>query len=322
VTLQAFTAEEAERVERLLALKVAHMMGRKLEEGDWSEVYCAAKDIPNRGWSNLNVDVMHNNLGVEHKMLRYSSGPLSDACGRTLMHPSATRSFRIESLDADPNDVMRSVLAQYAELLAARKGRIIEQDATGLPVDLRTGWLLWEDSLSEFLYFEEETVAPDPDDYFAEWVERKGGSRKGSKNLWVFERATGLKRYSVTTSAGGKIQPYFDVPPIEDPNLWIFRIRGMADEGVVRAYITTRTARVLEDLIGGLDREAVDEAILTTAAAMAADGTVSEEAAADEVVAVHVSANAYEELRSALGGINDEHAFQLLADYLASRRPS
>ena len=42
------------------------MMGRKLEEGDWAEVYCRAKGLPNQGWSNLNIDVMHEGLGVEH----------------------------------------------------------------------------------------------------------------------------------------------------------------------------------------------------------------------------------------------------------------
>ena len=46
------------------------MMGRKFEEGDWAAVYCTAKNIPNRGWSNLNIDVIYNGLGVEHKMLR------------------------------------------------------------------------------------------------------------------------------------------------------------------------------------------------------------------------------------------------------------
>ena len=44
------------------------MMGRKFEEGDWADVYCTAKNIPNRGWSNLNIDVIYNGLGVEHKM--------------------------------------------------------------------------------------------------------------------------------------------------------------------------------------------------------------------------------------------------------------
>ncbi len=61
-TLAVFTLTEREMLHRLLAAKVARMMGRKLEEGDWAEVYCRAKAIPNRGWSNLNIDVMHEGV--------------------------------------------------------------------------------------------------------------------------------------------------------------------------------------------------------------------------------------------------------------------
>lgn len=99
-TLPAFTADEREIAHRLLAIRVAHMMGRKLEEGDWAEVYCRAKGIPLRGWSNLEIDVVHESVGVEHKMMRYSSkGDISEACGTSHMHPSATRAFRMPPYD-------------------------------------------------------------------------------------------------------------------------------------------------------------------------------------------------------------------------------
>ena len=244
-TLTAFDDEQRERVHTLLALKVAHMMGRKLEEGDWSEVYCLAKGIPNRGWSNLNIDVMHGNLGVKHKMLCYRSRPsIEEACGTTLMHPSATRSIRIASFDADPNTVMREVLQQYGELIDERRRKVEEQNDTGLPADMRTGWLLWQESLREFLYFEEPMTIPDPEGYYAEWRDSGGGVRKASRNLWIYERATGRKRYSVTTAAGIKIQPYFDVPPPIDPNLYIWTVIGERIEGgLVRVWLTRRTAR-------------------------------------------------------------------------------
>ena len=67
-TLEAFSPSEREKAHALLAIRVAHMMGRKLEEGDWAEVYCRAKEIPVRGWSNLDIDVMHGSLGVEQKI--------------------------------------------------------------------------------------------------------------------------------------------------------------------------------------------------------------------------------------------------------------
>jgi hypothetical protein len=68
-TLRAFTEAEKDRVRVLLASKVATMMGRKMEENDWLEVYCMSKGIPLQAWSNRNIDVNFNGLGVEHKML-------------------------------------------------------------------------------------------------------------------------------------------------------------------------------------------------------------------------------------------------------------
>src|SRR5947209_2494357 len=106
-TLQAFTREQRLKAHALLAAKVAYMAGRKFEEGDWAEVYCRAKGIPLKGWSNLNIDIMHEGLGVEHKMLCYrSDADLAEAFGQTLMHPAATRSIRVPPTDSDANEAM------------------------------------------------------------------------------------------------------------------------------------------------------------------------------------------------------------------------
>lgn len=251
-TLPAFSEEERKRAHALLGALVVSMMGRKLEEGDWAEVYCKAKGIPLRSWSNLDIDVMYENLGVEHKMLRYKSGlNLADACGETLMHPSATRSIRVPSTDTDPELAMVDVLTQYADLIEARREKVREQSPSSDEPDIRTGWLLWQDSLRQFLYFEEEMLPPDATDYFAEWRSRRsGGSRKSSTSLWIYEKDTGKKRYSVTTEAGAKIQPYFDIPPPNDPNIYLFTVIGeVIDIGVVRVWIAEATAR---ELVGHL----------------------------------------------------------------------
>ncbi len=191
--LQVFSAEQKERVHRLLALRVAQMMGRKLEEDDWTSVYCAAKDIPDQGWSNLNIDVMHGTLGVEQKMLCYRSKPsLLAACGTSLMHPSATRSLRVVDLEGDPDTEMQHIFSQYRDLLDSRRATVAERgNVDAADVDLRTGWLLWQVSLREFLYFEEPLVAPDPDNFYAKWVEKSDGRRKGSRNLWIYQKDTG-----------------------------------------------------------------------------------------------------------------------------------
>ena len=107
--LAAFNDTQRNIAHRLLAACVARMMGRKLEEGDWADVYCRAKGIPVRGWSNLNIDVMHEGLGVEHKMLCYRSNTnIAQACGETLMHPAATRSIRAPTGRVSASAAMRS----------------------------------------------------------------------------------------------------------------------------------------------------------------------------------------------------------------------
>ena len=103
--------------------------------------------------------------------------PVRNVFGMRLMHPSATRSIRIE--DGEANEVMRKVLAQYADFIGQRREFIRQRCPDGEP-DLRTGWVLWQSNLKEFVYFEEETLIPSPADFIAEWHENegRGGERK------------------------------------------------------------------------------------------------------------------------------------------------
>lgn len=303
--LPAFTAAEVRRTRRLLAAHVAYMMGRKLEEADWSDVYCAAKGIPQQGWSNLNLDVMHGPLGLELKMLgRPATVPITRDCGTTLMHPALTRAIRIDSLDSDPNDVMQAVFRQYAELVTRRTASVAERNP-GVAPDMRIGWLLWQTSLRQFLYFEQRMEAPDPGQFRAIWNQRgTTGSRLGSKNLWIYEVDTNKKRYSITTQAGIKIQPYFDVPAMDDPHVYIFTVQGEElEDGRVRMWATQETARGLERIIGSLDTQSVSEAILSADPG----GGVSEiRHESDLVREIIVSLSAYERLAAEFEGVNDE----------------
>lgn len=217
--LPVFENAELTRLKLLLASRVTSIMSRTFEATDWSWVYRNSKGIPDTGCNDLSIDVLHEGLGVEHKMLCVRSGrPIKDCCGTTLMHPAATRSIRIPD-EEDPTAAAQNVLRQYGELIERRLERVRESSANG-EGDLRTGWLLWQDDLVEFLYFEEEMFAPDPSDYWAEWRTSGGGRRKKSRNLWVYEKETDQKRYSITTTAGAKIQPYFDVPAPNNPHLY------------------------------------------------------------------------------------------------------
>ena len=255
LALPAFTPPQRDAVHRLLALKVAGMMGRKFEEADWNDAYCHAKDIPCAKWSNLGIDVTHVGLGIQHKMLCVPSKvTIREFCGTQRMHPSATRSIRVPSTDGDATATARDVLGQYALLIEGWKAKVLDSAPQMVP-DLRTGWLLWQDNLREFLYFEERLDAPDGELYTAEWKDSGGGTRKASRNLWVYETATGRKRFSITTSAGAKIQPYFDVPPPTDPNLYHFTVQGEAREGgLIRVWVTQSTAAALRHVAGDSTR--------------------------------------------------------------------
>ena len=315
--LPVFSDQQQHEIKLHLAGKVAAMMGRKWEEGDWSEVYCAAKGIPDTGWSNLNIDVNHRGLGVEFKMLRVprlGDDAIEKICGTTLMHPSATRSIRIDDLEVEAHDAMEDVFQQYGDLIEART--VTVRDASGdSPVDMRVGWLLWETKLREFLYWEEPMVAPNASDYYAQWNERPAmGARKASKSLWVYDTRTRLKRYSVTTSAGIKIQPYFDVPAPDDPYLYRFRVQSepIGWDAVV-LWVTPTTASELAKHTDTTDREAVSQLILRLGRSQGRDSLVMDRG--DDrlsAVPVEVSRAAFECLGNNWAGVNDDHTVRLL----------
>ena len=318
-TLPAFSPDQELATKVWLASQVATMMGRKMEEGDWTSVYCRAKGIPDTGWSNLSIDVIHEGLGVEQKLLRCSNlrgSPIKSVCGTTLMHPAATRSIRIEDINQPPERVMGEVLDQYNALIDSRSASVRES-APGITPDMRIGWLLWEDSLSEFLYFEQKLLKLNTADYFAEWNETPPrGARKGSKSLWIYDRVTHQKRYSVTTSAGIKIQPYFDVPSPSDPNLYYFRVQSEpVDSDTVNVWVSAVTAQSLERMLGDLTKGIVSSAILQVAGSVVSE---PEESGSEHSVAVPipVSTEAFGVFCSTWDGVSDEHRTQLFLEAL------
>jgi len=319
--LQAFSPTEYGRAKRLLATQVAAMMGRKLEEGDWTKVYCAAKGLSDPGWSNLHVDVNENGLGLEMKLLRIANlngHSIKVVCGTTLMHPAATRSIRIDDGSACADDVMWSVFSQYAELIQERTESVREK-APGVDPAMRTGWLIWESGLSEFLYFEESMIIPDPNEYYAEWNETPArGARKGSRSLWIFEKQSQRKRYSVTTSAGIKIQPYFDVPPTSDPNLYYFRVQSEpVDNTTVVLWVAGQTARALQRVLGSLDLDVVSGAVLRAVGSQSGATNPDDERQEELAVPIQISMEAHARLVDCWGGaVSDEHRAQLLLKVL------
>jgi hypothetical protein len=315
--LPVFSPTEYQAAGKLLSAKVVFMEGRKFEEADWQEVYCSARNIPLEGWSNLNIDVTFGNVGIEHKMLRKESGKsILSWCGTTQMHPSATRSIRPKT-DVSAEIAMRQVFDQYREVLDNRARKV--KESSGSEPDMRTGWLLWQESLREFLYFEEQTVPPAAENYSAQWVENHAkGARRGSKNLWIYDKETGVKRYSVTTEAGAKIQPYFDVPPLGAKDLYIFRAQGeVLDGGHVRVWVSSGTARELDELIGDLSPASLKKAIQTTRP------MTDQNAGNDPISMVQeliLLAESYETLKEKFDALSDEQSMRLLAACLRKGR--
>ncbi|MAC14059.1 MAG: hypothetical protein CL539_05185 [Alcanivorax sp.] len=321
ITLPVFEKEEYFLARDLLAAKVATMLGRKMEEGDWDFVYCNAKKIPITPWSNLKVDVNHEGLGVEHKMLRITrTGSILQECGTTKMHPAGTRSIRLDP-NGDAQDVMVDVLQQYEELIKVRTQAVLDNTKKET-ADMRFGWLLWKEHLDEFLYFEEPMVAPDPSRHFAIWNETPArGARKSSKSLWIFDQETKEKVYSVTTNAGVKIQPYFKVPAPNDENLYHFKVQGVkTPEGLIEIWLTRSTAKYLELLLGGLDAEALSKAILSYNHSGKQGEKKDFESPDDIAIPIRITEQAYKKLCSIYENVSDEYLFQQFAVDLGSKK--
>lgn len=306
--------QEQEVIKRLLAAKVVGMFGRKLEEADWTEVYCKARNLPLSGWSNLKLDVMLPGLGIEIKMLCVKDVPIVNQCGSSLMHPAATRS--ISTPTGDAQSAMKKVLKEYAELLASRRKSL--EDEFKQKAELRSGWLLWKRSLDEFLYFEESLTVPDFSNFSASWYEHSSkGARKKSKNLWIFDEH-GRKRYSVTTDRGVKIQPYFDVPPLNSKNLAIFKIQGEEiDDGIVRVWLTSSTFEKLVACFGSRAYSQKIAEIVGNLPAISQSDVL--ESLTEDLREIQLEKAAYEMICTKIGGVSDEHRMRQFISYVTKQ---
>ena len=318
MTLSSFSQDEYQAAKKYLASRVAYMMGRKFEEGDWAHVYCRARNISLPDWSNLHADIVIPGLSLEHKMIRCSeTQAIKEHCGTDMMHPALTR--RVTLPDAgDAEEAMNLVIQGYQLVLNDRikKVRAISKEKVA---EIRTGWLLYESSLSEFLYFEEKTENLDPSKHRAVWKERIAhgeGGRRSNKNLWIYNRSTGRKVWSVTgVGAGTKIQPYFTVPAADDQNLCYFRVQGEPAPGEnVRIWITEPTANNLIRILGGLEAGLISNAIHN---APKSESVQECETAEEPVHQIIIPKSAYISLVDKFRGVSDEHRFQLLYQKLS-----
>src|SRR2546429_5698502 len=58
----------------------------------------------------------------------------------------------------------RSTLFPYTTLFRSKRRTELKANSSDGSVDLRSGWLLWQERLRQFLYFEEPLVEPNPKD--------------------------------------------------------------------------------------------------------------------------------------------------------------
>lgn len=184
--------------------------GGKIEEDYWTYVYQIAKGAPPSKWSNLPMrDYCHDGLGVEIKLLKKANP--AKAQGKRLMHPAATRTVSFDPAKS-ATVCMTTVLEQFGQQISDFRNRVAAVTSGKKTPEIRWGIFLWAPALDEFLYFEEKMIEPNPSDYFAEFED--GNHRgKATRNLWIYEKSTKIKRFSVTMpEKGAKVQPYFDVP--------------------------------------------------------------------------------------------------------------
>lgn len=255
----AFTQDEEAQVQTMLESLVRSLRiipgGEKIEEGYWSYIYHALHNAPVSSWSNLPMrDFLHNGLGVEMKLLKVAS-PIA-VQGRRIMHPSATRTLLFDpAQDAEICKVQ--ILEQFGAGIADFRARV-DRTCVGNSPDIRWGILLWSKSLDEFLYFEEQIREPNPGDFYARFVEGRHRG-KPTRNLHIFEKATDIKRYSVTMpDKGAKLQPYFDVPFV-DQGAYAFRV---PDDGRKPLWLTEETMNALQQALSD-HNQSIDEWIMS-----------------------------------------------------------
>jgi hypothetical protein len=255
----AFTQEEEAQVQSMLETLVRSLRivpgGGKIEEGYWSYIYHNVRHAPIPAWSNLTMrDFCHNGLGIEMKLLQRRS-PARDQGGR-LMHPAATRTLYFDPrLDAEICKVQ--ILDQFNKRIAEFRQRVAEACTTRDP-DIRWGILLWSPELDEFLYFEESLREINPHNFYAYFED---GTHRGNptRNLYIFEKATNIKRYSVTMpNKGAKLQPYFDIPLVGQ-GAYLFRV---PNDGCEPLWLKKETVAALEDEAAKQSQN-VDELIIS-----------------------------------------------------------
>jgi hypothetical protein len=234
--LTAFTGDQMTLAAVEMNRLVRSLQGRKVEEDDWTNLYCKVKDAPHPGWSNLPFrDYLHDGVGVEFKLMKKDN---PSACmGRSIMHPAATRTISF-SEDSSAAEAMDRIFDQWGATIADFETRTRATSSTG-KADLRWGVLLWAPDHSEFLYFEERLEVPLVSDHHAVWHE---GNHRGkpTRNLRIYDRATDALRFSCTLPRNGaKLQPYFDVPDV-DNGACVFKPTG---HGVVPLFAAKHDAQ-------------------------------------------------------------------------------
>lgn len=250
--IRAFSQAETQQAQTLLEQLVLAKQGAKIEEADWSSLYCDVIGAPRQKLSNLPFrDFNHDGVGVEFKFMSRKS-PISDV-GKSIMHPSATRTISFDENDTAEN-AKNMVLSQWAKQIEGFAERVSAGSSDG-SYDLRWGILLWAADHSEFLYFEERIEEPDPSQYEGRWV-LSSSRGQTSRNLHIFEKASGEKKFSCTLPRNGaKLQPYFRVPTLAEGAIH-FKV---APTDLVPIYVSKPMSERLVQLFPNLNsNDAID----------------------------------------------------------------
>jgi hypothetical protein len=259
--IKPFSKSETQKaVDEIRSLAIS-LQGRKLEEGDWTNVYCKVRGVAPLNWSNLPFrDYIHNGVGVEFKLLQRKN-PIADV-GRSLMHPSATRTISFDENES-AEVAKRKVLTQWSEQIHQFELRVAKTSKVGA-TDIRWGILLWKPDHTQFLYFEERLIKPNPSDYDGRWHDGQHRG-KATRNLHIYERATGEKKFSCTLPRNGaKLQPYFNVPSetegavhfaLDKADLVPLFVSDAVREGLLKEFPNKSDNEIVQNLLAAYHRE-------------------------------------------------------------------
>lgn len=209
----------------------------KIREEHWISIYRAAHGVVgNRPTTKPMGDYYFQGKAIEFKVKGVSE-PIK-CQGEKLSHV-ITRVVEWNEKAAEEKskiDVLKQ-LETHEDLLYSLAENSADE-VSGIEPVARYGVLLYNPTLEEFLYSEQDIEKLNPASFYAE---------KHNGSLWIFERESKIKRFSITGHThGAKIQRYLDVPEVGKGSYY-FKVEN---DGSKPIWLSPETYNTLSTMAG------------------------------------------------------------------------